>query len=530
MAVRMHRFPAALADRSLRTLSGAEGLVLVPALSLGAYAAGGVWLLAIVALALPLCLATLRIAKAGPGDRHGRTDPETGLPMRNAIVEALEANLAAGSDRIRRTSAFAIGIDELAELEHRLGPTGVDRVVTELASRLRWAVRGSDTVGRLGPGEFGLALATRARADIEILLKIGARLQAAAARPIVLDGTHVYISISLGFCPARRAPGLDGDSILGAAEQALARARAKGSATMRAFSPEIAAHAATATALTSRVREALETGEIEPWFQPQISVATGEVTGVEALARWSHSDLGLLPPAEFLPVVECAGLGERLTGHMLSRSLAALSSWERDGLRVPSVSINFTADDLRNPHLAEHLKWELDRHGLSPERLTVEVLETVIASTMNDTIIRNLWSVAELGCGIDLDDFGTGHASIGNIRRFSIQRVKIDRSFVSQLEKDPDQKNVVGAIVLMAERLGLDTLAEGVESAAELAVLARLGCGHAQGYGIARPMTGAATREWLRARAERPAPGNVPAPPAQEMPSGPAVETVGKTA
>ena len=530
MATGFERTASAFRRRTLRLLAGPEGLVFVPALTLAAFHVGGTALLSAVALALPLALAGLRSAAPRGDSTDLNGNPESGVAPRQRAVDALEAGFAAGPERVRRTSALAVGIDEMAELEARLGRIGVERVVTEMAARLKWSVRATDMVAGLGDGAFGIALFTRETADIDMLLSLCARLQAAASRPIMLDGSAVYASVSVGFCPAGRAPAATGEALLGAAEQALAKARSKGAGTIRAFSPELGTQAANAAALTSRVRDAIASGEIGPWFQPQVSVGTGEVTGVEALARWSHSDLGLLPPAEFLPVVECAGLGERLTAHMLAQSLAALAAWDREGLNVPSVSINFTADDLRNPHLAEHLKWELDRAGLTPDRLTVEVLETVIATTRNDTIIRNLWAVAELGCGIDLDDFGTGHASIGNIRRFSVQRVKIDRSFVSRLDSDPDQRNVVAAIILMAERLNLDTLAEGVETAAEQAALARLGCGHAQGYGIARPMSPEATGEWLRARAARPGAAAEPAPLLPDATTPREPSAMGKTA
>ena len=188
-------------------------------------------------------------------------------------------------------------------------------------------------------------------------------------------------------------------------------------------------------------------------------------------------------------------------------------------MQVPTVSVNFSAAELRNPKLAEKLKWELDRFGLAPDRLTVEILETVVAETDNDVIVRNVAALAALGCGIDLDDFGTGHASITNIRRFALRRLKIDRSFVTRVDEDREQQKLVSAILSMAERLGLDTLAEGVETPGEHAMLSQLGCGHVQGFGIGRPMpsrkpqTGscATARSWPAAPPHR-SPGGLSAP------------------
>jgi diguanylate cyclase len=205
-------------------------------------------------------------------------------------------------------------------------------------------------------------------------------------------------------------------------------------------------------------------------------------------------------------VVEQAGLSDRLGATMLHAALAAVRSFDDAGSHLPCVAVNFSAGELRNPGIVDRVRWELDRFGLAPDRLTVEVLETVIDTTGDDMVTRSLAGFAALGCGIDLDDFGTGHAAIGSIRRFSVQRVKIDRSFVRRIDTDADQQNVVSAMILMAERLGLDTLAEGVETAAEQATVARLGCRHVQGFAIARPMPEAAFRHGSPPAARKPPP------------------------
>jgi EAL domain-containing protein (putative c-di-GMP-specific phosphodiesterase class I) len=170
---------------------------------------------------------------------------------------------------------------------------------------------------------------------------------------------------------------------------------------------------------------------------------------------------------------------------------------------VPTVSVNFSAADLRNPRLPDRLKWELDRFELTPDRLTVEILETVIAASENDMVVSNIAALAAMGCGIDLDDFGTGHASITTIRRFAVRRLKIDRSFVTRVDQDREQQKMVSAIVSLAERLGLETLAEGVETASEHAMLSQLGCGHVQGYGLARPMPMEEASDWILRHMQR---------------------------
>jgi EAL domain-containing protein (putative c-di-GMP-specific phosphodiesterase class I) len=182
---------------------------------------------------------------------------------------------------------------------------------------------------------------------------------------------------------------------------------------------------------------------------------------------------------------------------ILRDALGALKGWDEAGFDVPGVGVNFSSDELRDPKLVDRIAWELDRFAIAPQRLTVEILESVVASSSEDTITRNIRNLGEMGCRIDLDDFGTGHASIASIRRFAVQRLKIDRSFVTKVDRDQEQQRMVNAILLMADQLGLDTLAEGVESAGEHTMLAQLGCGHVQGFGIARPMPLDRTADWI---------------------------------
>lgn len=291
--------------------------------------------------------------------------------------------------------------------------------------------------------------------------------------------------------------GKDAPGWRNAAGLALREAQHHGTGAIRAYSMEMKRRAETRAELREEITDALETGQIEPWFQPQISTDTGLVTGFEALARWHHPVRGILPPSTFLPAIEQAGLLERLAEVMMGAAFTALKAWDRTGVDVPRVGVNFTASELNNPRLAEKVKWELDRFDLAPERLAVEVLETVVAGAPGDTVSRNINALSALGCRIDLDDFGTGHASIAAIRRFSVSRIKIDRSFILKSDRDPEQQRMISAILTMAERLHVETLAEGVETVGEHAMLAQLGCDHVQGFGIGKPMPFAETIDWM---------------------------------
>ena len=200
---------------------------------------------------------------------------------------------------------------------------------------------------------------------------------------------------------------------------------------------------------------------------------------------------------------------DRLSELMVKEGLKALRYWDDHGLRVPHVGINFSSAELGDPLIVERICDELNEYGIGADRLVIEVLENVVADRSDDIIVRNLSGLAKLGCCIDLDDFGTGHASITSIRRFAIERIKIDGTFVTGIDTDPEQQKMVGAILTMAEKLGVDTLAEGVETDGETAMLRELGCGHMQGYVLARPMPIAETLNWIREQDAQARPGEL---------------------
>lgn len=251
------------------------------------------------------------------------------------------------------------------------------------------------------------------------------------------------------------------------------------------------------------LEQALCEGEIRAHYQPQVCSKTGAVTGCEALARWLHPKRGLLAPADFLPQIDAYGLTGCLGALMVENALTALSDWDRAGVYMPSVAVNFAQADLNRPYLASQLAWDFDRHSLAPDRLTIEILETVPNRPKNSVIVANIVSLARLGCGIDLDDFGTGHATLSAVRDFAVGRIKIDRRFVRGVHRAPRLQDGILATVAMARELGLQTLAEGVETPADLATLADLGCDVVQGFHIAPPMAASAMAAWMPRRKAR---------------------------
>ncbi len=356
----------------------------------------------------------------------------------------------------------------------------------QLAAALLPVLRAPDILSPV-PDGIAVTLAPLGRLDLETMIPIAARVQRAATA-----GGHR--SLSVGFCLPDLATARNGQTLLNCARLAAEEARRHGPGAIRSFRPGMARH--TPPPPRALLEAALDAGQFIPSFQPQLCARTGTLTGAEVLARWQHPDHGLLSPAAFLDDLRLTGLSARLTAAMLSQSMAQLRQWDAAGLIVPMLAINLDAQDLADPTLPDRIAWEMDRHDIPPHRLTVEVMETVLADG-DPVTVRGIDRLARMGCGVDLDDFGTGQAAIGQLRRLTIRRIKIDRSFTAGLDQDADQRRVVTAILSMADRLGLDTVAEGVESPAQAATLSAMGCGHLQGWAIGHPMSAEVFGTWL---------------------------------
>lgn len=489
---------AAMAQRSAIATQPRDWAMLLMAVTL-AWVALGPLIGAAAAVVAPLLLlgsglrANAPAAVLAPAGRDG----VTGLALRGAAIARLDACLSVATTEGRHPAAVVIQIDDAHEFAERHGHTAYESMLATSAARIAGALRDTDLSVRLEGARFAVAVAPSRRTDIETLIQMSSRLLAALSEPLSIDATTGYVTASAGFCLARRAPDPGGEALLVAAEAAADEAARCGPSAIKSYTVEFEQAQSRKAALRNEIEEAFDKGEIVAHFQPQISTDTGAVTAFEVLARWNHPERGIVMPGEFLPAVHDAGLSTRLADCMLQLSLAALQSWDRAGYAVPSVAINFSKDELGDPGLVDKLKWELDRRDFAPSRLIVEILESVVTDTDADIVVRNVAALAKLGCLIDLDDFGTGHASIASMRRFAVDRIKIDRSFVTRVDCDQKQRQMLAAVLSMAERLEIKTLAEGVETIGEHAILSQLGCDYVQGYAIARPMTLDDTIGWL---------------------------------
>lgn len=471
-------------------------LAFVPAICLGLFwAVGSIGLMA-AALVFPM-LYLLTGARTPPSAQAIMRSAVIGKMQREGFAAVLSEYFKSARENGTRSAVFQVEIDDYASIVALHGKIAAEQIAEVVGNRLVSVMRDADALTQSGNFRYSICLEPTRQLDLELCIQLCGRIQATLEEPIPVDATSVYITASIGFCQHTRMITRTSNAWIKAASTALTEAKQSGPCSIRAYSDEMHRKSETRFELQDEVANALEKGQIQPWFQPQISTDTGLVTGFEALARWNHPNRGMVQPSAFLPAIEQAGMLERLAEVMMYHSLTALKAWDNAGVDVPQVGVNFAGPELSNPKLVEKIKWELDRFDLAPERLAVEVLETVVAGAPDDTITLNINGLNKLGCRIDLDDFGTGTASIASIRRFSVGRIKIDRSFVIKADRDPEQQRMISAILTLAERLEIETLAEGVETVGEHALLAQLGCDHVQGFGIGKPMPFDQTLDWI---------------------------------
>jgi diguanylate cyclase (GGDEF)-like protein len=475
-------------------------LPLIPVLVLTAYLFGGEIGLVAIAILLPSLLAVANSLRQPLATGHVR-DPLTDLIMRDGLIDWVERALPRAAGQGCQVAVMSITIDDLDTLEARFGRAMHDTVILEAVQRMRALLRDDDIVARLGQA-IAIGMDNVRMPENESLTQMAERIKHAFEEPFCDGPTRTYCTVSIGIAAESHVRSSSGANIVAGAQRASELAIVSGAGSVRLYSGGLSSEEAMHRNTARELNNALETSEIFAWFQPQVRIADGKVIGFEALARWDHPDRGLVSPASFLPDLERAGLSQRLAEVILKQSLMALNVWDAAGYDVPSVSVNFSSEELRNPRLPDYVRWELDRHEIAPERLVVEVLESVVSETGEDAITRTLHALSRIGCHIDLDDFGTGFTSFLNIRRFDVDRIKIDRSLVNKIDTDEAQHSMFAALLAFGNKLGIETLAEGVETEEEARVLADLGCRDMQGYAISRPLPLGESMLWLEEKGE----------------------------
>jgi diguanylate cyclase (GGDEF)-like protein/PAS domain S-box-containing protein len=404
-------------------------------------------------------------------------DALTGLPNRVLFRERVEQALT----RVRRGGNAAIlclDLDQFKNVNDTLGHPIGDALLREVAERLGQCVRDTDTAARLGGDEFAI-VQVPVRQPTEVTA-LGKRVIEAISAPYVIDGDQVVIGASIGMSMAP-SDGEHPDQLLKGADLALYRAKADGRGTCRFFEPEMDARMQARRTLEVDLRKALTDGEFELFYQPLVNLRTRAVGGFEALLRWKHPLRGMISPAEFIPVAEEIGLIVPIGQWVLKQACAQAATWPDD----VHVAVNLSPVQFRSPALVLNVITALEAAGLSPKRLELEITETLLLQDTEATV-SVLHQLRDLGVKISMDDFGTGYSSLSYLRSFPFDKIKIDQSFVRELEKE-DCLAIIRAVTGLGSSLGIATTAEGVETQEQLDRLRAEGCNEVQGYLFSPP-------------------------------------------
>ena len=450
--------------------------------------------LLVPALVLPLIGVHRAARQAIELEHQSLHDSLTGLPNRVLLRQRVEHALAHTQTAGDRVAVLLIDLDHFKEINDTLGHLHGDRLLREIAQRLAALVRPGDTVARLGGDEFAVVLApVSTTADA---VRLAESLRARIDEPIDVDGVVMRTEASIGVAVAPDH-GRDVDTMLRRADIAMYVAKG-GRVGIAAYDSAQESHSPARLALAGELRRALEQFELTVHYQPQATLRTGLVTGVEALVRWQHPSRGLVGPDEFVPLAENTGLIGPLTLAVLERAVAQVRAWDGIGVHL-DVAVNLSSRTLLDGRLPGIVSDLLERHEVAAPRLELEITESMIADDP-DRAIEIIAALGKLGVRLALDDFGTGYSSLANLRDLEVSRLKIDRSFTSGMTECNADAVIVGTTVELAHRLGLEVVAEGVESQEAWDWLKAMGCDQAQGYWLARPMGPEHATAWLTGR------------------------------
>jgi diguanylate cyclase (GGDEF)-like protein len=421
-------------------------------------------------------------------------DTLTGLPNRAFFNEALTHAIAQSQRHGRPLALFFLDLDRFKNINDTLGHGVGDRVLQEAAGRLRGAVRAADLIARLGGDEF--VLLVEEFRDTAHLAEIAVKVQAAFRPAFVINGQELALSTSIGVCAYPR-DGADAQALVANADIAMYRAKEEGRNRHCFYSPELNLITGERLALEAALRHALDRGEIEVFYQPKIGFGTGRVTGVEALIRWRHPKLGLLMPDRFIGIAEETGAIVPIGYWTLRRVCERVRRWSESGTQL-SVAVNLSAVQFHQPELAGELSSILKATGCAPHQLELEITESMVMKDP-EAAVAVMESLRRMGIRLSIDDFGTGHSSLGYLKRFPVNQLKVDRTFVRDLPHNGDDVAITRAVIAMAHSLRMSVVAEGVEHQQQFDLLRAEGCDEFQGYFCRPPLEEA---ELLRFLAE----------------------------
>ncbi len=425
--------------------------------------------------------------------RQALTDELTSMPNRRAFLRRLRDGITASRASDTSVALLLFDLDHFKELNDTLGHDAGDQLLRQVGERLHTVLRAEDTAARLGGDEFGVLLC--GACDIERAELVADKILSAIARPFPIKGLNLRVTASIGIAlfPEHAH---DGERLMQHADVAMYEAKAA-QCGRTCYASERDKNSLEHLTLAGELSHALESGEIEAYFQPKADAGSGRIVGAEALVRWRHPERGMIAPDEFIAVAEQAGLGRALTRRMLDLALTQVKAWRDAGLEL-HVAVNTTVADLLDTQFPAEVAAKLADHGLPPEALMLEVTENMVLSDpvrIGDVLAQ----LGELGLGLSLDDFGTGYSSLTHLKSLPVGEVKIDRSFVGRMTSDPVDAAIVEATIQLAHSIGSRVVAEGIEDHTTWSSLVANRCELVQGYALSRPLPAIELEELLRA-------------------------------
>jgi diguanylate cyclase (GGDEF)-like protein len=411
-------------------------------------------------------------------------DALTGLPNRTLLQDRLSKALASARRRKDKVALLFLDLDRFKDINDSLGHPVGDLLLQEVSERLKKWAREQDTVARVGGDEFLIVLtAVKELADAAVAAE---RLMNAMAAEFVVQGHSLGISCSVGISVFPEH-GADGETLIKNADAAMYCAKESGRNNVRFFINDMNAQVVERLTLEHGLRLALEKKELFLMYQPQMNIATGKIIGLEALLRWQHPELGLVPPDKFIRIAENCGLIVPIGDWVLRTACSQSRKWQDEGLPAVPVAVNVSAVQFRQEGFCELIKRVLRETGLAPQYLELELTESLLLSNA-DVTLSVLQELKAMGLTLAIDDFGTGYSSLSYLKQFPVSKLKIDRSFIRDVAVKPDDAAITTAIISMTKSLNLKVIAEGVEDEAQMSFLRAHQCDEIQGYYFSKPL------------------------------------------
>jgi diguanylate cyclase (GGDEF)-like protein/PAS domain S-box-containing protein len=418
-------------------------------------------------------------------------DSLTNLPNRILFSDRLLQAVALAKRNKKMIAVMLLDLDRFKEVNDTLGHRLGDQLLIEVSRRLKNSIREVDTISRLGGDEFAIILSDIS--DIESAAQVAQHFMQSVSEPFEIENHEIFITTSIGIT-IYPADSDEMESLLKNADTAMYHAKSRGKNNFQFFTNEMNNRIIEKLFIESKLRRALDHKEFQLYFQPQVEAETGCIVGMEALLRWVNPELGDMPPSKFIPIAEDTGLIIPIGAWVIQEACRQAMSWQEDGVPILNLSVNLSARQFHKQTVVEMISGILKETGFDPRHLELEITESVIMQDVDDNI-QTLRSLKDLGLRLSIDDFGTGYSSLNYLKRFPIDVLKIDQSFVRDITSDPDNSSVVSAIIALAHSLNLKVIAEGVETAEQLEFLREHKCDEVQGYLFSRPILGSMVKD-----------------------------------